>query len=392
MHILIAHNEYGKFSGEEKALQSYDSLLRKNGHAVSWFTRSSSEIGDSVALKFKAALAGVENPYSRREMKSLLKEERPDVVLVQNLYPFLSPSILSPCRELAVPVVMRCPNYRLFCPSGLHMTRGEVCERCLGPGREMWCVLKNCEQNLFKSSGYAVRSAVSRLGRRIVGNVGMFIVLSEFQKKRFVENGIAEDRIIVIPNCAEPISDPITHGVTIAFMGRVAPEKGIEDLLKMARRLPDLPFDVAGEISDSIRHLVEEAPENVRFHGYLRGDRRDAFLREARIVIACSNWFEGFPNVIIEAMAAGKPIVATRIGAIPEIVDDGETGLLYNPGDTQHAVMQLSGLYHNVERCRQLGSAGQSKVMERFTPEVTYEGLLKAIRLAMADPAGAAVS
>src|SRR5689334_2037375 len=121
MRILLAHNEYGRPSGEEEAIRSVAGLLESSGHKVEWFLRSSAEIKGTRG-KIGAFFSGIHNPNWPKEMGRLLASWRPDVVQVQNLYPFLSPSILTACKRHRVPVVMRCPNYRLFCPSGLHLS------------------------------------------------------------------------------------------------------------------------------------------------------------------------------------------------------------------------------------------------------------------------------
>ncbi len=121
MKVLYVHNEYAKPSGEEHAAGELVSLLKEHGHEVKWFTRSSAEISDSISGKIKALVAGIYNPFSAKHLANVLDEYQPDIVQVQNLYPLLSPSILKPIKQRKIPVVMRCPNYRLFCPTGLSL-------------------------------------------------------------------------------------------------------------------------------------------------------------------------------------------------------------------------------------------------------------------------------
>jgi len=129
MRVLMIHNEYAKPSGEEHASQAIADLLTRHGHEVHWHRRSSAEIAGSLAGQAKAFFTGVYNPSSRRRVARLLTEREYDVVQVQNLYPLLSPAILGPIRKAGLPLVMRCPNYRVFCPNGLHLVKGRVCMR-----------------------------------------------------------------------------------------------------------------------------------------------------------------------------------------------------------------------------------------------------------------------
>jgi len=318
-------------------------------------------------LRMKAAVAGIRNPLAAGRLGSLLDEQRPDVVLVQNLYPFLSPAILRPCTSRGIPIVMRCPNYRLFCPSGLHMTGGQVCERCLGPGRELWCLLRNCEMSWSKSGGYAARNAAARLSGSINRHVSVFVVLSEFQKRKFVQQGLSHDRLMVVPNTAPPHFFDLAVGLGeyVAFMGRVAEEKGFEQFLEIARALPGIPFAVAGEVKATALHLLEDVPSNVALRGHLSGKLLEDFLARTRVMMSCSICYEGFPNAIVQAMAAGKPVVATAIGPIPEIVEDGVTGNLYQPGDIAGAAERVRAIHGDAGRCRSMGDAARTGA-ERF--------------------------
>jgi glycosyltransferase involved in cell wall biosynthesis len=379
LKIVIAHNDYGRPSGEEHAIETIAGLVSRQGHQVAWFRRSSAGIRESGSRKLAAFFAGVANPFAARQFGQCLDRERPELVFVQNLYPFLSPSILPQCKRRGIPVVMRCPNYRLFCPNGLHLSHGEVCERCLG-GKEYWCVWRNCEGNYFKSLGYALRNASARLTRRILDNVSVFAVLSEFQKRRFIAGGIPAERIEILPNvipnipaASEGIPGP---GDLITFVGRVSPEKGIEDFVAAARALPGLPFAVAGA-TERMPELVARSPKNVRWLGFLKESELNEICRRSRMLVFPFRWFEGFPNVISRAMVLGKPVVAASIGAVPEIVTDGKTGLLFKPADTAELVARIQELYPDTDRCRSMGQAGREKALAQYSPEVVYKRLLE---------------
>src|SRR6185369_11725331 len=313
MHVLLAHNEYGKTSGEEQSIRALALLLEGRGHKVSWFLRSSAEI-QGTGDKLKAFFSGINSFKSEREMTSLLSTERPDIVEVQNLYPFLSPSVLAACRKQRVPLVMLCPNYRIFCPSGLHLSHGEICERCLG-GKEYWCLLRNCERDLFKSAAYALRTAAARISQRIVANVNVFIVLSQFQKQRFIDGGIDPNRIEILPNIATPVerrtSD--TPATLVTFIGRASPEKGIEDFVSAARQLPEIPFAVAGA-TERMPHLVQTSPKNLKWLGFLQEKDLNDLYERSRFIVSPSRCFEGFPNSVAKAMIMEKAVVAARLG------------------------------------------------------------------------------
>ena len=385
MRVLMAHNDYKKFSGEEQAVETVAELLGEKGHSVSWLRKTSEGVQQSFRRKIDAFISAFYSRSARGEIEGILEFNNIDLVHVQNLYPFLSPSILIPCRERGIPVVMRCPNYRLFCPNGLHYTKGEVCERCLD-GREWQCILKNCLESYPKSIGYALRNAFARLTGMILNNVTVFIVLSEFQKKRFIEGGIAPERIEILPNPAP--TDKYTNqndgaDQFVAYVGRVSAEKGIDAFLDAARNLKQRPFRVAGS-TIYMPFINNAAPANVSFEGFLSGRDLDDFYSQSRFIVFPSVWFEGFPNVVAKAMVHGKAVIASRIGPLPEIVEDGVTGLLFEPGNAADLVEKIDYLWDNPKKATEMGKAGRKKAKALYSEDIVYHKLMeiyeKAIR------------
>jgi hypothetical protein len=190
MKVLFIHNSYSEKtpSGEEHASRELANLLEEHSHEVRWYKRSSDEVRNGLGC-IKAFFTGIYNPNSAKKLAKILDEYKPDVAQVQNLYPLISSSIFKILKKRRIPVVMRCPNYRLFCPAGLCLnTSGEVCEKCFG-GKEWNCIKYNCEQNVFKSIGYAIRNWYTRVSQNILNGVDIFIVQSEFQKEKFIEQG-----------------------------------------------------------------------------------------------------------------------------------------------------------------------------------------------------------
>lgn len=380
----MVHNDYGGRSGEEVAAEALVKLLADRGHEVFWFRRSSSEIIGSLASKTKAFFAGIHNPFAARTLARKLDEIEPDLVQVQNIYPLLSPSIFRPIRERGIPIVMRCPNYRLFCPNGLHLVNGEVCEKCLSSGREIWCILRNCEGSLLKSAGYALRNAWARMSKSILRNVDMFIVQTVFQKQKFMERGIPESRIGIVPALVpgNGLPEPHDSGDLVTFVGRVSPEKGIEDFLSAARLMPNVPFAVAGD-DKGMSGVRERSPENVTWLGFLESDSLHKLYLRSRVVVVPSRWYEGFPNVVAQAMACARPVVAARIGALTSIVDDGYTGLHFQPSNPSDLADKLKRLYGNPTICREMGRNGRIKAVTCYSADSVYQALISAYEQAM---------
>src|SRR4030042_5623602 len=145
MNIVLVHNRYAVDSGEETVVKNIAELFSANGHNVSFFMKSSSEINKMFLGQTRAFFSGIFNFSIMKEFRSFLSESKPDIVHIHNLFPLISPSVLIECRRAHIPVVMHAHNYRLVCPNGLHMSKmnTRICEKCCG-GHEYWCVLKNC--------------------------------------------------------------------------------------------------------------------------------------------------------------------------------------------------------------------------------------------------------
>lgn len=385
MRVLIAHNDYARFSGEEAAVNNIATVLATNGHDVSWLRRSSVGIDDSVMSKANALAAGIYSYKSRDAVRDLLSSEQIDVAQVQNLYPRLSASILPALRKARVPVVMRCPNYRLFCPTGLHLRNGKVCELCLSGLREWNCVRYNCASDPFKSIGYAARNAFGRLSGMIADNVNVFIVLTEFQRARFIAAGVPRAQIETLPNPA-PVSNGSAGsypGEYVGFAGRVSEEKGFHDVLFAARALPHVPFKIAGAIDRPL--TIEDIPKNVELMGFLDQKQIRTLISGSRLMVFPSRWFEGFPNAVVESMALGKAVVASRIGGIPEIVDEGTTGLLVGPGNGEELAQKILSLWSDPAQAAEMGLAGRRKAKEAYSIESFYERLIRIYRKAISS-------
>lgn len=384
MVTCVVHNEYGGFSGEEAVVKALVRLLSARGHSVVPFARRSAEIGSMRLGKTRAFFSGVYSWSARRRMRELLRESRPDVVHVHNVYPLISASVLAECRRAGVPVVMTVHNYRLVCPNGLHMVDGQVCERCCG-GREYWCILRNCTGEVPKSIGYALRNYVARKWRLFLDNVTLYAALTEFQRQRLIAAGFPADRIEVMPNMAVPVKAnvDVRLGDYVGYAGRISPEKGLPSLMAAARMSPEIIFKAAGSY-ERMPDLPQQTAANFEFLGHLNAESLREFYAGSRIVVLPSTWFEGFPGVLTEAMLHSKPIVCSRIGGLPEIVGDGVTGLLFEPGNAEELSEKIRYLWRRPDLCRRMGEAGREKALREYSPERYYERLMFVYRRAIA--------
>ena len=380
MKILFVHNNYGNNnSGEEHASQGLVDLLAKNGHTVQWFRKSSDIIQDAFKMKIAAFFLGIYNPKAVKELKTQILAFKPDIIQVQNVYPFISPAILPMIKRLNIPVVMRCPNYRLFCPTGLHLEpKGKVCEKCLKGSREFNAILKNCENNWYKSIGYALRNFTARKIWKLTKNMDAYIVQSGFQKQKFIANGIEASKLFIVPGLTPKIVSEHSNeiGEYVSFIGRASEEKGIAEFLEVAKALPNIQFAVVGSLDPSLRHLKDKTPDNVLWSGFLSGKDYDRFYQQSKIVVVPSKWYEGFPNVITRAMQHGKPVITANIGAMQSIIDHNTNGMLVAPGDVEQLKNAIENLYKDDKKCIRLGVQGKKKALQVYNDMEIYKSFL----------------
>lgn len=371
MKILLVHNDYGKYSGEEAVVDKMAAMLGALGHEVAQLRMTTAGARESLSGKIRGFVSGVYCPSGVKAMREALRREKPDVVNVHNLFPFITPAALRECKKAGVPVIMTVHNFRLICPTGLFMRDNRPCELCLEKGNEWGCVKYNCEHSMLKSVGYAARNAVARLHRHYLDCVDRFACITDFQRRKLIEAGFPEEKIVVIPNSIDLAREPTSNnGHYVAFSGRISGEKGVDMIIEAARRNPHIPFRLAGAVRD--KELVENLPENVKLMGHLSGADFERFNSEARFFIMASRCYEGFPMAILEAARYGKPTIAPDHGGFSEIIGKSPEaiGVLFTPNDVDSLSDAIARLWASPAESSSLGSAAYRKLRDQYSTEV----------------------
>lgn len=378
MKILMIHNKYGKYSGEEAVVDAQVSLLKSKGHQVVTYFRSSEELEHMPNGKVKAFFMAFYNSKVIDEVKQIINNENPDLVHIHNLYPIISPAILPEIKKMGIPIAMTVHNYRLLCPNGLFFTNGNVCEKCTGFGKELNCITSNCEGSVFKSSGYALRGMWARTKKYYLNHVDAYLCLTDFQKNKLITNGFQADKCVVIPNMYNKAVKDLDYNIKernyVAFAGRISPEKGIPVLLDAARHLPEISFQIAGHMREGYEKKLN-IPENVILKGMLTADEMKTFYTKARLYLHTSICYEGFPMVFPEAMAHKLPIIAPRMAGYPEIAEDGFNGLLFEPQDSLDLSRVITNVWNNEDQLKQLGLNGFQKMNDKYSSGSYYKSL-----------------
>lgn len=371
MKVLLVHNDYGKYSGEEAVVDKMAGMLGALGHEVAQLRMTTAGARESLSGKIRGFVSGVYCPSGVKAMREALRREKPDVVNVHNLFPFITPAALRECKTAGVPVIMTVHNFRLICPTGLFMRDNRPCEFCLEKGNEWGCVRYNCEHSILKSVGYAARNAVARLQRHYVDCVDCFACITDFQRRKLIAAGFPAEKIVVIPNSIDGGKEPeSSKGDYVAFSGRISGEKGVDLIVEAARRNPGIQFRLAGAVRD--KELVDKLPGNVKLEGYLHDEALNEFYKNARFFVMASKWYEGFPMTILEAANYGKAMIAPDHGGFSEIIGKGPDaiGVLFTPSDADALSDAIARLWASPSESSRLGSAAYRKLRDHYSTEV----------------------
>ncbi|MFD7406854.1 glycosyltransferase [Streptomyces sp. NPDC059866] len=393
MHVLVVHNRYASAqpSGENKVVDQEVALLRAAGHRVEVFERRSDDIAARSLLgKAAVPLLVPWNPAVRAELAARLRTERPDVVHVHNVFPLLSPAVLAACADADVPAVATLHNYTQVCPPGTLQRDGRPCTECVGSAAPLPAVRHGCYRNSrLATVPLAVSLSVNR--RRWWSGVERFFCISVAQRDVLVRAGMPAERLAVKPNF---VPDPGTCrtgvGEHLLYLGRLAEAKGVRLLMAAWDEVAadggvGVPLVIAGA-GPLEREVTAWAAgrDDVRYVGlYDPAQCREAVAR-AVAVVAPSTWLEAFGLVVVEAMAAGVPVVAAGHGAFVELVEDGVTGLLHQPGEPASLASCIRRIAAEPARNQEMGQAARRRYEKDFSPVVGLERLVEEYRTAIA--------
>jgi glycosyltransferase involved in cell wall biosynthesis len=383
MKLLVCHEFYRQFGGEDQSFLDEVSCLRSKGHEVVEYTRHYDEIARSSRIG--TALRSVWNAAVYRELRSIIRRERPDILHCTNLFPLISPAAYKAAHDEDVPVVQALRNYRLVCPSATLVRNGEVCESCLGKVVP-WPAVRHCcyQKSRLGSAVVATMLGIHNL-KRSWRQVDCFYTGTNFSRSVFIRAGMPAEQIEVKPNSVVP--DPGVgsgDGGYALFVGRLMPEKGISTLLKAWAELEeDLPLHIVGD--GSCRGLVEEAAARdarIVFLGEMPHQQVMEQLRPATCLVMPSEWYETFGRTIVEAYAVGTPVVASRMGSMEELLVHQETGLLFEPGSASALSQAVSRLCRRSD-LPDVRRRARREFEDKYSVEQSYRCLMSIYKRAL---------
>ncbi len=394
MRILYANKYYYLKGGCERVLFTEMELMKSRGHEVAIFAsqhpqNQPSEFAEhfseeenyfkaSLAHKAKAAVKIIYSMETLRKFGEVIDAFKPDLIHAHNVYAQLSTAVLDAAKKKGVPTVLTAHDYKLVCPSYMMLDHGKICEKCID-GNYLHCFLTGChKENRVASAVYTAESYFNAwLGK--YDSVKKFICPSAFIQSK-LSHRFVEGRLTVLNNPADltAYQPKFEDGGYYLFTGRLSKEKGVFTLITAFKDL-GLPLKIAGTgpLEAECRKMAE-GTANIQLMGYQTGKNLEALYQGARACVVPSEWYENAPLAVIEPLGYAKPVVAARIGGIPELMRDGESGYLFTPFDPEDLkakVKLMQGLSPSdyATLCRK----AREWAVNQFSLERHYDGLMK---------------
>lgn len=322
----------------------------------------------------------------KKAIQREIKDVKPDLVYIIHFVNKLSPSVIRGAKQMGVPVVLRLSDYFLLCPRFDFLCDRRICEDCLTKGY-LSCVKKRCVKGSLFASAIRVLSMKAHNLLNVYKDVDAFITPSEFLKKKLSSNGFDEEKMHCIPTFAvqeKSFSGDAPIGSYGLYFGRISEEKGVETLVRAYEKLPDHSLkivgdDATGEAERLKTYIAEKGIQNVEFLGFKMGMELEEIIRHARFVAIPSIWYDNLPNTALESFQQSKPVIASNIGSLPELVEDGYNGYLFEMGNVEEIVEKIQRMDSD-ERVREMGSNSRNRFEERFMAEKHYEALMEVFR------------
>jgi glycosyltransferase involved in cell wall biosynthesis len=409
VRILLCNNRYFVSGGPERYLFSLTKLLETKGHEVIPFSvdyalneptpysryfvsapinRDSvyyKEMTLSLTNRLRLFARAAYSLESKRRIQQLIRDVKPDVAYLLQICNNLSPSIIDGCRSLGVPVVMRLSDFNLICPAYVFLRDQDICLEC---ERGYYRALRRrCLQNSFLVTAGRVLSMYLHDLLRVYRRVDAFITPSAFLRDKMLSNGFSSSRVVHIPSFidAEDFEPSYSHDNYILYFGRVSRDKGLTYLIKafenVARIRKDIRLLIVGNSPDGekdrLEHYVEKnGLKGISFFGFKSKRELGPLIQDAMFTVVPSVWYENTPMTIYESFAYGKPVVASRIGSIPEQVDDGVDGCLYEPKNVCDLAAKMQSLLNDPSKVVAMGKKAREKIEAHYTAEQHYQRLL----------------
>lgn len=330
----------------------------------------------------RAALRVLYSWEARQKIRRLVEATKPEIAHLHIICHQISPSILPSLKRYGLPVVQTLHEYKRICPTYSLVAHGRVCERCKGH-RYYQAVLQRCNRGSLAASLLNCLEMYLHKSLHIYEkNIDLFITPSDFMRRKMIEFGMNGQKIVHLPNFihVDLYQPSYEYGDYFLYVGRLIEIKGLFTLLRAMKGKRDSKLYMVGEGElrpELERYAAHEGVENVRFLGYRSGEELHSLIRNSMFTILPSEWYENCPMAVIESLALGKPVIGARIGGIPELIDEGVDGLLFQPGQVEDLAAKIEWFLENKHLLAKMGKAGRDKIKRKYGAEEHYRRIME---------------
>ncbi len=393
MNILVIHNSYQQPGGEDQVFKLECSLLESYGHRVIRFH----EHNDGVKQRNTVELITdtIWNRWTYQQLRNLIREAQIDIMHVHNTFPLVSPACYHAAASENIPVVQTLHNYRLLCPSATFYRNGGVCEDCLGKRLPWPSIVHSC----YRGSRSATAATAAMLtAHHTLGTwenkVSAYIALTNFARNKFIEGGLPAEKIFIKPNFLD--IDPgigSGDGEFALFLGRLTEEKGVRTLLEAWKSDSLLPIEIIGDgpLANEVEQAAKEN-EAIRWRGWQSREQVFEKMKRAKVLILPSTWYESFPVTLVEAFAMGVPVIASRLGSLASLVEQGRTGLHFAPGNGSELAEQVRWAQSHPEQLAAMRQQSRLEFTQKYTGPQNYSELMAIYQRVLGNSAVADMS
>src|SRR3989339_1205072 len=397
MRILQINKFFYPKGGSETYYFSLCNLLEKHKHDVVHFSMQDNKNENSPYKDYFVSHLNITKPQvnlssigqisrliwsneAQKKLEQLLTKEKIDIAHLHNIDRHLTPSIIPVLKKHKIPVVMTLHDYKIICPNSLLFANGEICERC--KGRKFYSPFpQKCIKQSRSISLIGSFEAYYHLWRKVWKKVDLFISPSQFLKQKMQEFGVSQEKITYLPLFLEGKAKKITKSTSkgyFLYFGRLSPEKGVKTLMEVFSKLPQKTLKIAGSgPQEEELKMIAKDSKNIEFLGFQDKKAIKRLLTGAKGVIISSIWFENAPYTIMEAMWQGKVVLGSRVGGIPELIDDQKSGLLFNPSNIQDLMSKIEFLEKYPAKLVSFGSEAKKRAEALFNEEDHYQRLIQ---------------
>lgn len=387
MKILLGHCFYRSSapSGEDSAYKNEKKLLLDNGLDIIAYEKYNDELSDQgLFKKIKTGFDYIWSAAAYDETSKIIKKNKPDIAHFHNIFPQMSASVYQACQDNQVPVIQTLHNYRYLCTNGVFMRNGKPCEDCLSKTL-LSSVIHGCyRESRIATLPMAGMIAYNRFHNNFNNLVDTYIALTEFAKAKFIDGGIAAKKIHVKPNFVSDSGQlENNYGNYIVYVGRLSSEKGVKTLFEAAKKFKHIPLKIIGdgELRMQLETLQIQYGLNIEFLGYQQKDAVISAIKRSRFLVLPSECYEGFPVTIAEAFSCAKPVIASDIGSLSEIIRDDITGKKFLPGSADALAACVNQLWQDTNKIARMADFARAEYDEYFSPAANISALLSIYRM-----------